>query len=108
MKTVDTVLARRAVAVAPWESTSQSRCALRGRGHDPAAAEAASRVKWKTASPPCPATPHSAHPAQRRPAPCPDLITLKEDSGSLRIVPVGRPTRGTPRCGRDNELPPAP
>ena len=47
MKTVDTVLAKARIAVAPWEIHLKDQSHFKAGGMTPAAAEAAWRVKWK-------------------------------------------------------------
>jgi hypothetical protein len=47
MKTVDNVLAKARVAIAPWEIHLKDQSHFKSGGMTPAAAEAAWRVKWK-------------------------------------------------------------
>ena len=47
MKTVDNVLAKARVAIAPWETHLKDQSHFKAGGMTPAAAEAAWRVLWK-------------------------------------------------------------
>jgi hypothetical protein len=47
MRTVDGVLAKARIAIAPWETHLKDQSHFKGGGMTPAAAEAAWRVKWK-------------------------------------------------------------
>ena len=47
MKTMDTMLAKARIAIAPWETHLKDQSHFKGGGMTPAAAEAAWRVKWK-------------------------------------------------------------
>ena len=47
MRTVDSMLAKARIAIAPWETHLKDQSHFKGGGMTPAAAEAAWRVKWK-------------------------------------------------------------